>query len=110
MRANLIITILILLLSFGMADAQQFRSPRDQELYTLARTDLKQFAQQVSKDATSELGRAQAIVRWLAENFEWKATDYQKRTVPEIIERRGGNCNELAMVATAAMKELGIKL
>jgi len=110
MRANLIITILILLLSFGMADAQQFRSPRDQELYTLARTDLKQFAQQVSKDATSELGRAQAIVRWLAENFEWKATDYQKRTVQEIIERRGGNCNELAMVATAAMKELGIKL
>src|SRR5262249_52578317 len=104
MKANVIITTLILLLSFGMADAQS-RSPHDDELYALARTDLKQFAQQVSKDAASELGRAQAIVRWLAENFEWKATDYQKRTVSEIIERRGGNCNELAMVATAAMKE-----
>src|SRR5215813_2421261 len=110
MKANVIITTLILLLSFGMADVQQSRSPHDEELYALARTDLKQFAQQVSKNATSELGRAQAIVRWLAENFEWKATDYQKRTVPEIIERRGGNCNELAMVALAAMKELNIKL
>src|SRR5215475_11809264 len=110
MKANVIITTLILLLSFGMADAQQSRSPFDEERYALARTDLKQFAQQVSKDATSELGRAQAIVRWLAENFEWKATDYQKRTVQEIVERRGGNCNELAMVALAAMKELNIKL
>src|SRR5215471_12648645 len=110
MRANVIITILILLLPFGMADAQQFRSPHDQELYALARTDLKEFAQRVSKGATSELGRAQAIVRWLAENFEWKATDYKKRTVQEIIDRGGGNCNELAMVALAAMKELNIRL
>src|SRR5215813_3110336 len=110
MKANVIITTLILLLSFGMADVQQSRSPHDDELYALARTDLKAFAQQVSKDASSELGRAQAIVRWLAQNFEWKATDYQKRTVPEIIERQGGNCNELAMVALAAMKELNIQL
>ncbi|HEU4387033.1 MAG TPA: transglutaminase-like domain-containing protein, partial [Blastocatellia bacterium] len=103
--------ILLILLMCGAAAAQQTtRSPRDQELYALARTDLKAFAQQVSKDATSELGRAQAIVRWLAENFEWKATDYQKRTVQQIIDRSGGNCYELALVALAAMKELNIRL
>src|SRR5215471_4954344 len=102
---------LILLLTFGMVSAQTQTAPaRDEQLYALARTDLKAFAQQVSKDAPSELGRAQAVVRWLAEHFDWKATDYQKRTVQEIIERRGGNCNELAMVALAAMKELNIKL
>jgi len=80
------------------------------ELYSLARTDLKAFAQQVSKNAKSELGQAQAIVKWLATNFEWKATDYQRRTVQEIIDRKGGNCNELAMVALSAMKALNIKL
>jgi len=105
---------LLLLLSFTFittaAQTNPAGSTQNEELYGLARTDLKAFAQQVSKDAKSELGRAQAIVRWLAQNFEWKATDYQRRTVQEIIERKGGNCNELAMVALSAMKELNIKL
>ena len=103
--------LLFLSFTFGVAVAQpKTISPRDEELYGLARTDLKSFAQQVSKDAKSELGKAQAIVRWLAQNFEWKSTDYQQRTVQEIIERKGGNCNELAMVALNAMKELNIQL
>lgn len=102
---------IVLLLTFVVAHGQTTPlSKRDAELYQLARTDMKAFAQQVSKNAKSELGRAQAIVEWLATNFEWKATDYQRRTVQEIIERKGGNCNELAMVALSAMKELDIKL
>ena len=101
MRAFILISFLV-----GFANGQTNQDPH---LYSLARTDLKAFAQQVSKDAKSELGQAQAIVRWLAKNFEWKATDYQQRTVQEIIERKGGNCNELAMVALSAMKELNIK-
>jgi hypothetical protein len=104
-----ILGALILACTFSFASAQR-TSTQNEELYALARNDLKTFAQQVSKNAKSELGQAQAIVRWLAGNFEWKATDYKKRTVQEIIERRGGNCNELAMVAQTAMKELGIKL
>jgi Transglutaminase-like superfamily len=112
MRYRILVVGGVFLMSMcGVISAQtQTRPTRDERLYALARTDLKGFAQQVSKDATSELGRAQAIVRWLAEHFEWKATDYQKRTVKEIVDRRGGNCNELAMVALAAMKELDIKL
>ncbi len=85
-------------------------SPYDRELYALACTDLKTFARRVSKNATSELGQAQEIVRWLARNFHWLATDYQKRTVQEIIERKGGNCNDLAIVARAAMAALNIRL
>ena len=104
MRAFILAAFLV-----GFAHAQA-QTTQDQQLYSLARTDLKAFAQQVSKDSKSELGQAQAIVRWLAKNFEWKATDYQKRTVQEIIERKGGNCNELAMVALSAMKELNIKI
>jgi len=103
--------ILFAFAAWTPALAQQVSKTSDDEvLYQLARTDLPTFARRVSKNATSELGQAQAIVRWLQEQFEWKATDYQKRTVQEIIDRRGGNCNELAMVALAAMKELNIKL
>ncbi len=101
-----VLSLLIWLASFSVAAAQN----QNEKLYTLARTDLKAFAQQVSKDSKSELGQAQAIVRWLATNFEWKATDYEKRTVQEIIDRKGGNCNELALVALSAMKELNIKI
>jgi len=97
-------------LAFFLLGSANAQTNQDRQLYSLARTDLKAFAQQVSKDSKSELGQAQAIVRWLAKNFEWKATDYQKGTVQEIIERKGGNCNELAMVALSAMKELNIKI
>ena len=105
--------VILFVLSAGSSSNYLFAqqaSERNDELYALARTDLKAFAQKVSKDATSELGQSQAIVEWLARNFEWKATDYQQWTVQEIIERKGGNCNELAMVARAAMTELNIKL
>jgi transglutaminase-like putative cysteine protease len=51
----------------------------------------------------------EAIVHWLARHFSWKETDYQRRTLQQIIERRGGNCNDFATVALAAMTELGIR-
>lgn len=108
---RLLTALIILSFSCATASAQPPKpSKQDAHLYALARTDMKAFAQEVSKNAKSELGRAQAIVEWLAKNFEWKSTDYQRRTVQEIIERKGGNCNELAMVALSAMKELNIKL
>jgi len=100
---------LVLLCTFVIVNAQSTPTPNN-DLNVLIRTDLKAFAREVSKNSASELQQAQAIVKWLATNFEWKATDYQKRTVQEIIERKGGNCNELAMVALSAMKELNIKL
>lgn len=85
------------------------KKTRDERLYNLARSDFKAFAHELSKGATSELGQTQAIVHWLTQNFEWKTTDYQKRTVPEIIERGGGNCDDFSSVALAAMKELNIQ-
>jgi Transglutaminase-like superfamily len=91
------------------ADPTEPRKMRDERLYALARSDFKAFAHEVSKGATSELGQTQAIVRWLTQNFEWKTTDYQKRTVPEIVERGGGNCDDFSSVALAAMTELKIK-
>src|SRR5512144_608731 len=38
------------------------------------------------------------LVTWMAHEFSWTATDYQQRTPEQIIERRGGNCADLARV------------
>lgn len=94
----------------GLMGQEKLQSQKDRDLYAMARTDLKSFAREVSRDADSELGQAQMIVKWLAEHFEWKYTDYKQRTVQQIIERGGGNCNELAQVAVAALTELGIPM
>jgi len=100
---------MLLLVNSGNAQEAPLKG-RDAELYGLAQKDIGQFARQLTKGETSELAEAQRIVRWLATNFEWKFTDYQKRTVQQIVDRRGGNCDELAAVALAAMQALGIRL
>lgn len=88
----------------------QDSTPRNDRLYALLRTDRKAFAEEVSKDSGSELGRAKAIVLWLTGNLDWKATDYKQRTVQEVIERRAGNCDDLARVALDAMEKLHLQL
>jgi hypothetical protein len=111
MRYSDVLVAVLVLGCFAPAGAEEKpRTMRDDHLYELARTDLKAFAKQVSEGTESELGETQAIVLWLTQHFEWKETDYQKRTVQQVIERGGGNCNDLAMVALAAMKELNIKV
>ena len=109
-RISLLPATFFILVATNGAGAQAPFVGRNAELYALAQRDIGSFARDLTKDQTSELGEAQTIVRWLATNFEWKATDYQKRTVQEIVNRRGGNCDELAKVALAAMQSLGIKL
>jgi hypothetical protein len=52
--------------------------------------------------------KARRINDWLFKEFEWTATDYQKRTVEEIIERKGGNCAEQTMVFAAALTSINI--
>ena len=83
---------------------------QDEHLYELARSDMSTFAREVSKGADSELGKTHDIVLWLTQHFAWKETDYKKRTVQQIVARDGGNCNDLAMVALAAMNELHIQV
>src|ERR1700733_7557317 len=99
MRYSRALVLLLVIACFARVGAEpKPRTPRDQHLYELARTDLKAFANQVSEGTTSELGETRAIVLWLTQHFDWKETDYQKRTVQQIVERGGGNCNDLAMV------------
>jgi hypothetical protein len=52
--------------------------------------------------------RTQRLVHWMYENFEFTFTDYKKRTVEEIIKRRGGNCAEQARVLWALLESIDI--
>jgi hypothetical protein len=104
------IAVVLVTISAGAAAQEKPLTPPDQRLYDLLRTDRKAFAEQASEGATSEVERAAAIVLWLTQHFDWKETDYRRRSVQEVIDRRGGNCNDLAMVALAAMGELHLQL
>ncbi len=95
---------------FALLVAAPLAAPGAEDLYPLALEDLTAFAESVTADSSSELEQAQAIATWFATHFDWTATDYQRRTVEEILERRGGNCAELARVTTATLERLGLRM
>lgn len=80
------------------------------DLAGLALEDRAAFAAEITKGAASDLERAHRVVTWFATNFTWTATDYEKRTVEEILARKGGNCAELARVATAVLEQLDLPM
>ncbi|MBM4162599.1 MAG: transglutaminase domain-containing protein, partial [Ignavibacteria bacterium] len=71
--------------------------------------DLYEFALSITLHARTDYERAEHLLNWLSHNFRWLSTDYKKRTVKEIITRRGGNCFELATVYMSLIKTLGIR-
>jgi hypothetical protein len=91
-------SIVALVAMAGASTAQESKRPSNDPLYLLLRTDRKAFAEEVSRNSSSELGRAKAVVLWLTQHLDWQATDYKKRTVQEIVDRGGGNCDDLARV------------
>lgn len=74
-----------------------------------SRLDLGEFAASIVADARTDYQRAERLLSWLSGKFKWLSTDYKKRTVKEIIARKGGNCFELATVYMSLIKTLGIR-
>ncbi len=79
-------------------------------------SDIKPKQETIKEIVTSVAGsggptrnRAIKLVKWMNENFEWTPTDYKRRTVEEIIQKRGGNCAEQARVLMALLKSAGIE-
>lgn len=94
----------IFLLTVSISHAQNVVSvPAD-----TASLNTAHFASSIIAGTTDNYGKANQLLSWLSNNFEWKATDYKTRTVKEIIIRKGGNCFELANVYMALLKELGL--
>lgn len=98
-----------IILAAGIAAQPAATSAHDERLYMLAQTDMKTFAEEVTKGSASDVERTRAIVHWVIGHIGYEPTDYQTRTVAQIVERRGGNCDDMARVALAAMKELNIR-
>jgi hypothetical protein len=71
--------------------------------------NLKELAESVTGDKGSAYEKTGRLVSWINTNFKWTYTDYQKRTVEEIIQRRGGNCAELANVLYALLQSAGVQ-
>jgi len=70
--------------------------------------DLKAFAKRIIAGVQDNYEKARTLLAWLSTHFEWKYTDYQNRSVQEIIARKGGNCFEMATVYMALLRELDI--
>lgn len=84
---------------------QDFEIPED-----TARLDIGKLARHILPDSTATTyARVSAVVSWTNTRFAWTYTDYKRRTVKEIICRRGGNCNEQARVVSALLTEAGIQ-
>jgi hypothetical protein len=75
----------------------------------MATTDFRELAEQVAgTDEASGIERVRRIVAWMHREFDLLETDYQDRTVDEIVARRGGNCREHAMVLAALLNALDV--
>lgn len=70
--------------------------------------DIKELAVQIAGKSGTSLERTKLLVNWINDNFDFTYTDYKKRTVKEIIQRRGGNCAEQARVLQAFLVAMGI--
>ncbi|NUN99164.1 MAG: transglutaminase domain-containing protein [Saprospiraceae bacterium] len=104
MHRIFVIFLLVLFFAHKMA-AQVIPIPTD-----TASVNLPALAHAIcSNPALPTSSKVRQVVEWTNQNFHWNYTDYQKRTVKQIICRKGGNCNEQAMVVRALFKELGIK-
>jgi hypothetical protein len=66
------------------------------------------IAQSVAGSGTP-FEKTKKLVTWINTSFQWTATDYQQRTPQEIIQRRGGNCAELASVLEVLLREAHIR-
>ena len=97
-------SVLILFLNIGVF-AQQNTNLSSGDT---SQVNTKKFAENIVSGITDNYQKAKTLLNWLSNNFEWKATDYEKRTVNEIIIRKGGNCFELATVYMALLKELNL--
>ncbi len=66
------------------------------------------LAIKIAGKSGSTIERARKLVFWMNENFEFVYTDYQRRTVEQLIRRRAGNCAEQARVLQAFLKAVDV--
>ena len=58
--------------------------------------------------AATAAAKVRAVIDWTHRRLDWTATDYQRRTPQEILDRGGGNCYEQASVVRALLAPAGV--
>jgi hypothetical protein len=71
--------------------------------------DLAALAARIAGPDAPPVERAGRLVAWINTEFAWTTTDYERRTVDDIIRRRGGNCAELSRVLARLLDLSGIQ-
>jgi transglutaminase-like putative cysteine protease len=71
--------------------------------------DLAALAARIAGPDAPPVERAGRLVAWINTEFAWTTTDYERRTVDDIIRRRGGNCAELSRVLARLLDLSGIE-
>lgn len=79
------------------------------EKIDIANLNLRVLGETITKNDRTDYEKATSLLNWVSNRLEWLATDYQRRTVKEILERGGGNCYELAEVYLALVREMHIQ-
>jgi hypothetical protein len=70
--------------------------------------DLRALAARIAGSGGTPEERTRRLVAWINTEFVWTTTDYEPRTVDDIIRRRGGNCAELSRVLARLLDLSGI--
>jgi transglutaminase-like putative cysteine protease len=68
-----------------------------------------QVAARVAGTGGTVRDKVDRLVSWMTSEFAWTATDYQQRTPEQIIERRAGNCADLARVLARLLDTVHIR-
>lgn len=71
--------------------------------------DIALLAKRIAGKTGRTEEKTRRLVTWINTNFKWSYTDYQKRTPEEIIQRRAGNCAELANVLATLLTKNDIE-
>jgi hypothetical protein len=108
MNRYFLLVVMASFFSFSHLRGQSGRENLKEKIDT-AHLDFKVLAANITGEEKDNYKKAQLLLNWLTNRLEWKATDYKRRTVKEIIARGGGNCFELANVYIALVKASGIQ-
>ena len=71
--------------------------------------DIDTLARNATGGATTPTEKVKAAVGWSHAHLSWTSTDYQQRTLQQIVERNGGNCNKQALVVRDILERVGAK-
>lgn len=72
-------------------------------------TSIEELARHVVGDDRNTVSQCRKLIAWIYAEFEWSSTDYQRRTVEEILNRRAGNCAEQARLLKSLLQALGVE-